>query len=73
MVDQNKEYLDTPFAPLVVHVRLFFEWLGKQRVEPIIRPGKLELESDVMGGGFPAMSQAKSSAGTRIIVTPLLA
>ena len=51
----------------------FFEWLGKQRVEPIIQPGKLELESDVMGGGFPAMSQAKSSAGTRIIVTPLLA
>ena len=40
-----------------------FEWLGKQRVTPIIHPGKLELEADVMGGGFPAMSQAKVVRG----------
>ena len=50
-----------------------FERLEKQRVTPIIRPGKSEFEAEVMGGGFPAMSQAQSSAGTIIIAKPLLA
>ena len=39
---------------------------------PIIRPGKSELVTDVMGGGFPDMYQARISAGPRIIATPQL-
>ena len=72
MVDRGEEDIDPPLAPLVVCVRSFFERLGKQRVTPIIRSGKSELKSDVMGGGFPAIYRAQISAGPRIIATPLL-
>ena len=73
MVDRSKEDLDPTFGPLVVRVRFSVERLRKYRVTPIIRPGKSELEAYVMGGGFPAMSQAQSIAGPRIIATPILA
>ena len=52
---------------------LLLERFGKQRVTPIIRPGKSELEADVMGGGFPTMYQARGSAEPRIIATTLIA
>ena len=72
MVNRSKEDLDPPFSPLVVCDHFFSERLGNQRVTPIIRPGKLELEVDVMGGSFTSMSQSKRSSGTSIIATPLL-
>ena len=49
-----------------------FDRLGKQRMTPIIRPGKSEFLAEVMGGGFLAMFQALSSAGPSIMATPLL-
>ena len=59
--------------PLLWYLSNFFvDRLGKHMVTPIIRPGKLELLADVMGGGFPAMFQALSSAGPIIMAMPLL-
>ena len=59
--------------PLLCNVSAFLlERLRKQRVTPIIRPGKSELVAEVMGGGFPAMFQALSRAGPRMMAAPLL-
>ena len=69
MVYGSKEDLD----PLLWCMSAFLiERLGKQKVTPIIRPGKSELVAEVIGGVFPTMFQALSRAGPSIMATPLL-
>ena len=71
LLDGGEEYLDQPFARLW-YLSIFLDRLGKQRVMPIICPGKLDLLADVMGGGFPGMFLALSSTGPRMMAKLLL-
>ena len=69
---EDRKTLIFPLSLLWYLSNLLFDWLGKQRVTPIIRPGNSELIAEVMGGGLPAMLQALSRESTRIRETPLL-
>ena len=69
---EDRKTLIFPLSLLWYLSNFLFDRLGKQRVTPIIRPVNLELISEVMGGGFPAMLQALSRAGPRMMATPLL-
>ena len=46
---------------------LLLDRFRNNRVTPFIRPGKSELITGVMGGGFPAMLQGLIRAGPRIM------
>ena len=73
MVDRIKEYIDPPFTPLVVRVRLFF-WAVREEEGDADHPAwEFGARSWGYGGGFPTMYQAQSNAGPSINTTPLLA
>ena len=72
MINRTLKSLITPFAfRWYVSVERF-NLLGKQRVNPIIRPGNLESIKEVIGSNFPARVHARASYGHKMIITPAL-
>ena len=69
---EESKILINPLPLLGYLSKYVLDPLGKQRVIIIIRPGKLDLLSEVMGGGFPEILQALSSAGPRMMATLLV-
>ena len=51
---------------------VLFDLSRKQRLNPIICPGKFELLADMMGGGLTDLVEPHISARTRMTETPLL-
>ena len=51
---------------------LLLDWFRNMRVKPIIRPGKSDIASDIMGVGSSVLVQSSIRDGTSIMATPLL-
>ena len=68
---EARNFLILPLPLLWYLSNFLFDWLGKQRVTPIIQPGNSELIAEVTGGDLSAIFQALSRAGPRMMDTPL--
>ena len=59
--------------PLLWYIsNLLLDQFGKQRMAPIILPGKSDLLAEVMGIVLPTMFQALIKSGPIMVITPLL-